>query len=101
MQSIFNDMTDKYSEEEEFDFHLEEGEDVMGRYGSGIVSYFSLIKMSAFFLVMAVLAFVPLMMQYSSWIHKQNEVTENPAFKYSLGNFGESERLCHRVKLVS
>jgi hypothetical protein len=62
-------MADVYSEQEEADFYLEEGEDIMGRYGSGIVSYFSLVKMSAFFLVMAVLAFVPLMMQYSSWLH--------------------------------
>lgn len=27
-------------------------------------------------------------------------MSENPAFKYSLGNFGEPEQLCHRVKLV-
>lgn len=69
MQRVFEEMADVYSEQEEADFHLEEGEDVMGRYGSGIVSYFALIWRSALFLVMAVLVFVPLMMQYSSWVH--------------------------------
>lgn len=100
MQKIFLDMADKHSEEEDVDFFLEKGEDVMGRFGSGMISYFSLLKISAFFLVMAVAAFLPLMLQYSSWTHAENEVTENPAFKYSLGNFGDSEQLCHRVKLV-
>ena len=87
-------MADVHSEVEDVDFFLEEGEDIMGRYGSGIVSYFSLIKMSSFFLIMAVLAFIPLMIQYSSWVNRKNEFTENPAFKYSLGNFGEDEKLC-------
>jgi|LakMenE01Jun11ns_1017448.scaffolds.fasta_scaffold8617562_1 hypothetical protein len=73
----------------------------MGRFGSGIISYFSLLKVNAFFLMVALAAFLPLMLQYSSWIHTENEVTENPAFKYSLGNFGDSEKLCQRVKLVS
>ena len=57
-------MADVHSEVEDADFFLEKGEDIMGRYGSGIVSYFSLLKMSSFFLSMAVLALIPLMIQY-------------------------------------
>ena len=43
------------------DFLLEEGEDAMSRLGAGIISYFTLIKVSFFLFVLASLVSVPLL----------------------------------------
>ena len=64
LAQIFDDMQDAYSEQEEHDFFLEKDEDVMGRFGAGIVSYFSLIRISAYFLVLASLVCIPLIFQF-------------------------------------
>jgi hypothetical protein len=37
------------------------------RFGAGIVTYFHLIKLSAFFFGLAIIATIPLIIQYSSW----------------------------------
>lgn len=72
----------------------------MSRLGAGIISYFTLIKVSFFFFFLASLASIPLLIQYSSW-HYKSETREAMSINYSLGNLGESEKLCQRVKLAS
>ena len=75
LAEIIDDMQDAYSEEEDHDFFLEKDEDVMGRFGAGIVSYFSLIRISADFLVIASLLCIPLLIQFSSWKHRDDQFT--------------------------
>jgi hypothetical protein len=52
---------DESSEQEESDFFLEEGENLMSRLGAGIVSYFSLVTVMAAFLILIALCFLPVM----------------------------------------
>ena len=48
-----------------FDFHLDEGEDAIGRLGYGVVSYFKLIKAFFWVFLLVTLAHVPTMMDFA------------------------------------
>jgi len=82
------------------DFHLEDGEDAMTRYGSGMLSYFTLIKINIGFFALISLVFLPVMYSYASW-HALHSNHVNPVFQYSIGNLGESGMHCSRIKMTS
>jgi hypothetical protein len=46
---------------------LEPGEDAIGRFGYGMVSYFTVIKLLTFYFFFLSLAYLPLMMNYAQW----------------------------------
>ena len=52
------------------DYYLEEGKDVLSRYGIGILNYFSLNKIGTIFLLILTLSFFPVMQQYAKWSEK-------------------------------
>ena len=54
-------------DELKFDFHLEEGEDAMTRFGYGIVSYFGLIRTFLLVFLLVFLVNVPVMYLNSQW----------------------------------
>ena len=57
----------EHQESTEADYFLEKGEDPFSRYGSGIVSYFTIMRIALVYLVVVAIAFVPIMLQYYSW----------------------------------
>ena len=72
----------------------------MTRYGSGMVSYFTLIKINIGFFALIYLLFLPVMLSYASW-HSLRQDDVNPVFQNSIGNLGESGMHCSRIKLAS
>ena len=76
--SVFNAFqAGERSESNTADYFLEEGEDVFSRYGSGIVSYFTIMRIALTFLGVVALAFVPIMLQYSSWSPEHFKTTSD------------------------
>ena len=49
------------------DFELEEGEELMGRFGAGIVSYFLFVKEGIYFMLLASLVCIPIMLSYAKY----------------------------------
>jgi len=91
---------DESSEQEESDFFLEEGEDLMSRLGAGIVSYFSLVRIMSAFLILIALCFLPVMNQYASW-QPDDADTKSVGLQYSIGNLGESSLKCAKTKMLT
>lgn len=83
--------------EGEFDFFLEEGEDPIGRLGYGIVSYFSLIRIFVFVFGFLTLAYMPLIMDFSTWTHFAGKGN----LMYTVGNMGGSMPKCMSFKLMT
>lgn len=81
------------TEEEEFDFFLEEGEDPINRLGYGLVSYFSMIKTLMIFYGVLTLLNIPNLYNNSTWDAFSGEPM---AFmtKFTIGNMGQSSQKC-------
>lgn len=74
----------------------------MSRLGAGIISYFTLLKVSVFFFLIASLLNIPLLQGYYNHAkNHSNQKFESIAIRFSFGNLGEAETLCTRVKLNS
>ena len=73
------------------DFHLDDDEDIVGRLGYGIHSYFNMIKrMAAFFLVLAFL-YLPLTFYYHNLSGHGMKLKH-----FTLGQLGEARNICKR-----
>ena len=83
-----------------FDFHLDEGEDPIGRLGYGVVSYFGLIYtfMVIFFLITCMN--IPVMNNNASWSAFANIRQLSWTAQYTAGNLGQSTSRCLNIKLV-
>jgi len=92
---------DEKSDDEEFDFFLEPGEDAIGRFGYGMVSYFTLIKLMTFYFFFLSLAYFPLMLNYAQWKTHKSQELNSLASDYSLGSLGDNQIKCINTKLVS